>query len=133
MKKIKGVSIAEVIVAMALVVILSLIALSTVNWSFSTGRKEILKTFFNIESRNYITAYYSGASNYQNAMNLITNGTYIYGQDATIYYSSDLVITEEENSMYYVNLDFNTNSFSVKCYTSQNTLLYEVVVWYENK
>ena len=128
MKKNKGFSIAEVIIAMALVVIMSIVALSTVNWSFSLGRKEILKNFFNIESKNYISAYYSGASNFQDAMNLLTNGTYVYGEDATIYYSKDLTITDEENANYYVNLDFETESFSVKCYTSQNNLIYEVVV-----
>ncbi len=127
MKKNKGFSIAEVIVAMALVVIMSVVALSTVNWSFGAGRKEILKNFFNIESRNYISAYYSGASNFQDAMNLLTDGTYVYGTDATIYYSNNLTITDAENANYYVNLDFETESFSVKCYTAQNNLICEVV------
>lgn len=128
MKKRRGVSIAEVIVAMALVVILSVTALSTVNWSINIGRKEVLKNFFNIESRNYISAYYSGATNFENAMSLLTNNTYTYGEDATIYYSKDLAITEQQNASYHVDLDFEIGSFSVKCYTSQNTILYEVVV-----
>ena len=128
MKTKKGISLAEVIVAMALVVIMSLIAFSTINWSFGVGRSEIIKNYFGVESRNYISAYYSGASNYQDAMNLLTNDTYIYGEDAKIYYSKDLQITDEENACYYIDLDFDTDSFSVKCYTSQNVLLYEMVV-----
>ena len=128
MNKKRGISLAEVIVAMALVVIISVIALSTINWSLNTGSKELLKNFFNIESQNYVSAYYSGASNYQDAMTLLTNGTYTYGEDATVYYSQDLTITEEQNAKYYVNLDFEIDSFSVKCYTSQNSLICEVVV-----
>lgn len=127
MKKTKGVTIVEVIVAMSLVIILSLFAFSTVNWSLTVGRKEILKNFFNVESENYLSAYYSGNSNYQNAMYLLTGGSYSYGEDATIYYSKDLNIVEEQNASYYINLDFDIDNFSIKCYTSQNNLIYEVV------
>lgn len=124
----KGLSLAEVVVAMALVVLISLEGFSVVNFSLNAGNKLSVESFFVEETKNYITAYYSGEYNYANALNLLTNQTHTFGTDATIFYSNNFQVTSEDNSKYYIKLTFNESNFMVECFNNQNNLIYKAEV-----
>ena len=126
----KGLTLVEVVVAMALVVIMSLAGFSVVNFTISASSKNHLLHFFMTETQNYISAYVSGSDNYADAMHLLTGNNYVYGTDSTIYYSSDLQITDEQNAKYHVDIDFDTSNMHISCYNSQSSLIYEAEVWY---
>lgn len=126
-KKNSGISLAETIVAMALITIMSLIAFSTCSLSLTINNNSKVKNFFMVEANNYIDCYYMGSADYTQNMNFLTGENYTYGQNASIYYSKDLQITTEQNAKYYVNLSYGSQ-FLVECYNISNDLIYSVGV-----
>ena len=119
----KGVTLAETIVAMALVVIISTMAFSICNLSLSSSNKSKIKNFFITQTQNYVQAYFLGGEDYESAMELLTGTQCEFNTNTTIYYSNDLTISNEENSSYYIELNFD-NTFLVECYTSNDNLIY---------
>lgn len=124
----RGISLVEVVIAMAVVVIMSLAGFSVVNFSLNAGNKFNVESFFVSESQNYISAFNLGEENYSKAIKLLTNQSYTYGENAIIYYSSDFEIVEQANAKYYVNLTFSSSNFIVQCYNIQNSLIFEAEV-----
>ena len=122
-----GFSLVEVVVAMALIVILSFVAFAVCSLSVNVGGKNYVKNYFMTESKNYLSAYFSGNDNYSKAMSLLTGESFVFGEDATVYYSSGFEITTQENSRYKVNLIFG-DKFQVKCLGSDNAEIYMVEV-----
>lgn len=119
----KGLTLVEVVVAMSLVVIISLAGFSVINFSIKSGYKSQINNFFMVEVQNYITAIMAGSENYSNSMSLLTGNAYNYGENAVIYYSSKLDITDEENAKYNISINFENSPFSVSCYDAQNNLI----------
>ncbi|HAJ78052.1 MAG TPA: hypothetical protein DCO89_03195 [Clostridiales bacterium] len=124
----KGLTLVEVIVAMALVVIISLAGFSVINFSIKSSNKSYVHNFFMVEVQNYINAIMSGSDNYSNSISLLTGETLNYGDNAVIYYSSGLAITQEKNSKYHINIKFDNSPYSVICYDNQNNLIFKAEV-----
>ena len=116
----KGFSLSEVTVAMALVVIISVIAFSTCNFSIYQSQKSMIQSFFIGQTQNFVNCYYLGETGYANGIKFLTDKDVIYGQDATIYYAKDFSVSTDEQSEYYVNLKFVDEKFSVKCFANSN-------------
>ena len=127
MNKKRGVTLVEVVVAMAIAVIVSGIAFTTCNFALSISNKNKIKNFFVNEASNYINCYYLGSSKYAEAMQLLTGTSYVYNEDATIYYAKNLEISVDDSSPYVISLNFKEAGFEVKCYQSSN-LVYEIEV-----
>ena len=125
----KGLTLVEVVVAMALVVIISLAGFSVINFSIKSGGRSQVKNFFMSEVQNYATAILSGSENYSNSMNLLTGAGYSYGENGVVYYSSNLTITNEENAKYHININFDNTPYSINCYDNQNNLIFRAEVW----
>ena len=124
----KGITLVEVVVAMALVVIISIAGFSVVNFSIRAGNKSKIQNFFMVELQNYVTAIMSGAEGYSSSMFLLTNENYNYGENGAVYYSNDLTVTYEDNAKYCINISFDTTPYSIACYDIQNNLIYSVEV-----
>ena len=125
----KGLTLVEVVVAMALVVIISLAGFSVINFSIKSGGRSQVKNFFMSEVQNYATAILSGSENYSNSMNLLTGASYSYGENGVVYYSGNLTITNEENAKYHININFDNTPYSISCFDSQNNLIFRAEVW----
>ena len=121
----KGSTLVEVIVAMAVAVIISTIAFSVCDMAIAVGNSNRIKNFFCVEAQNYVSAYYLGGTEYLAAMRLLTGYNYTFGEDATIYYSSDLKITESESAKYIVHVTFGEN-FLVECENENLKLIYQI-------
>ena len=125
----KGFSLAEVIVAMAIAVIVSLLCYSTCNFAVMQVSNNRTKSFFVSQTQNFVNCYYLGATEFANAVNFLTGQTVTYGEDATIYYAKDFSISNQQNSEYHIDLDFESESFVVKCVSnSSQKVIFEVEV-----
>lgn len=126
-KKQKGFSLAEVIVAVALVIVISLVAFAVCSVCVDLGGKNHIKNYFMVESNNYIKAYFLGGANYESAINMLTGKNVNYGEDVSVYYDSNFKITDQENSAYSVNLSF-AEKFKVECKNASNNVFYMIEV-----
>ena len=125
----KGFSLAEVIVAMAIAVIVSLLCYSTCNFAIMQMSNSKTKSFFASQTQNFVNCYYLGSTEYADAINFLTGQTVTYGVNATIYYAKDFSISNQENSEYYIDLNFESESFVVKCVSnSSQKIIFEVEV-----
>ena len=125
----KGLTLVEVVVAMALVIIISFAGFSVINFSLKSGNKNMVYNYFMVEVQNYVTAIMSGSAEYSNSMYLLTGNTYNYGENGIVYYSSELTVADVENAKYHINIKFESAPYSVSCYDSQNNLIFEAEVW----
>ena len=130
-KKSRGFSLAEVIIAMVLIVIMSFSAFSVINFSVNSGNKNTISNFFEVETQNYLKAYFLGEDGYENSMKLLTGQDCAYGEDIMIKYDNNFEITESSTYYYYVQITFGEEVFSVSCYDRSNELIYSKEVWYE--
>lgn len=121
----KGSTLVEVIVAMAIAVIVSTIAISVCNMAIAFGENNKVKNFFMVEAQNFVQAYYLGGDDYKSAMNMLTGNECEFGENVTIKYSADLSVTNDESAKYSVQVVFGEN-FSVQCYTQNSKLIYQV-------
>ena len=129
MNKKRGVTVVELVVAMAIAVIVSIFAYSTCSFAIGQGQKMKTKNFFISQAQNFVNCYFLGSEQYSDGIKFLTDCDVNYGENATIYYSNDYEITTEDKSQYYVNLIFETGNFSVECHSnSSSNLIFEVRV-----
>ena len=107
---------------MSIIIIVSVAMFATINYSIKVNQESKIKSFFIGESENYITSYYLGEDKYDEAMLLLTGESYNYGEDATIYYDSKLIITSETSSPYKVVISFGEGRFSVLSYKGDSLI-----------
>ena len=125
----KGFSLAEVIVAMAIAVIVSLLCYSTCNFAIMQMSNSKTKSFFASQTQNFVNCYFLGSAEYADAINFLTGQAVTYGEDATIYYAKDFSISNQQNSEYHIDLNFESESFVVKCVSnSSQKIIFEVEV-----
>lgn len=126
-KKQRGFSLVEVIVAMALTVLISFVAFMVCNTCINLGSANHTKNYFVLETDNYLKAYYLGSGDYEDAMNMLTNQNFTYGENASIHYDSKFNITTEETYSYIVDLTF-ASKFKVECKKASGETIYKVEV-----
>lgn len=114
----KGFSLTEVVVAMAVAVIISMLCYATCNFVIMQSAKSSTKSFFVSQTQNYVTCYYLGEDGYANAIKLLTGNDVVFGQNATMYYAKNLSISDDSNFEYYVNLNFESEKFVVRCFSN---------------
>ena len=120
MKSKKGLTLVETIIAMAVLVVITLMTFSVGNYVVAQTNKSELKLFFVNESQNYINCYLLGQDEYSNAISFYANKEALYNEDCVIYYSNDLDICDEENSTYSIKLTFEVEKFVVECFVNNN-------------
>ena len=127
----RGVTVVEIVVAMAIAVIVSVFAYSTCSFAIAQSQRIKTKNFFISQSQNFVNCYFLGSEKYSDGIKFLTDCDVNYGEDATIYYSNDYKITTQDKSQYYINLIFDVDSFSVECHSnSSSNLIFDVRVWY---
>ena len=130
-KKNRGFSLVEVIIAMVIIVIVSISAFTVINFSVNSGTKNVISNFFEVETQNYLKAYFLGSDGYEESLKLLTGEDYTYGENLTIKYDNNFEITQEEEFSYTVHLTFGEPVFNVSCYDKSNNIIYSAEVWYE--
>ena len=125
----RGVTVVEIVVAMAIAVIVSVFAYSTCSFAIAQSQRIKTKNFFISQSQNFVNCYFLGSEKYSEGIKFLTDCDVNYGEDATIYYSNDYKITTQDKSQYYINLIFDVDSFSVECHSnSSSNLIFDVRV-----
>ena len=129
MKNKKGITLAETIVAMAVLIVISLAIFSVSNYALMQTKKGEINNFFTVESQNYINCYLLGEEEYADAVKFYSNVTTNYNENCSIYYSNEFALDVSSDSLYRIDLSFKTNKFLVECYNNiENKLIYSVEV-----
>ncbi len=115
MRRKKGLTLVETIIAMAVLIIVSFISLSVSNYAISQTNKAEIKMFFQNEAQNYVNCYLLGQDKYDNAIMFYTGKTAVYGEDCEVYYDG-LKISNTNEGNYHVKLLFEIDKFVVKCF-----------------
>lgn len=128
----KGFTIVELVIAMAIVILISVMAFTISNVSMQANSKAVTKNFFIVQASNFVKCYYLGSADYSDYMEFLTdNDSYVYNTNANIYYDSDFEYCESENAKYRVDLIFDdvNSDFVVECYYCEDGgLIYRVEV-----
>ena len=129
MKNKKGITLAETIVAMAVLIVISLAIFSVSNYALMQTKKGEINNFFTVESQNYINCYLLGEEEYADAVMFYSNVTTNYNESCSIYYSNEFALDISSDSLYRIDLSFESNKFLVECYNNiENKLIYSVEV-----
>ena len=128
-KKEKGVTLVEVVVAMALIAIVSSAIFVTANFSISSQKKNQRNQFFINETENVLMCYYTG--NFNQALRFFTGDNELEVDDVsknfTLYYTEDFEYTNEENAFYSLEINYlDEHEFSpvITCKTADNQIFY---------
>ena len=123
----KGVTLVEVVVAMALIAIVSATIFVTANFSISSQSKNKRNQFFINEAENVLMCYYS--DNFEDALKFLTDDNELTVSDSvteyTLYYTNEYLYTDSENAVYSITIDYsNTFSPVVTCKDSSDRVIY---------
>ena len=124
----KGVTLVETIVAIAVIVIISVVGYSVCSFSVMQQQKLLRKNFFINETHNILACYYSPENDFEDNMIFLTGNSDIdYSSDFVLYYTKNYdYALNMDNSTYYLTFTYND---SIKVYKSNNnTLIYDVEV-----
>ena len=123
----KGVTLVETIVAIAVIVIISIVGYSVCSFAVMQQQKIIRKNFFINESNNILTCYYSPSNNFEDDMVFLTGSTIDFSEDFVLYYTKNYEYVESpENSTYYLSFTYGASIQVFK--SNNNVLIYEVEV-----
>ena len=126
-KKEKGLSIAEVVVAIGIVMIVSTAVVSIASYSSNATNKANVKRFFNHETNSLLTIYLSSKDSEQFKKGIKAYyGNELGYEDTTIYYKNDFTYAESEASCsYYITLDFQNenNKLMLDVYKKNGSLI----------
>lgn len=106
-RKEKGVTLIETIIAMALVSIVSSIVVLTCNFSSRAKQNNKLTQFFINETESVLVCYYS--NDFYGSLSFLTDKIITNDETTksyTLYYSSDLAYTEEENAKFSLTINY---------------------------
>lgn len=131
MNRKKGITLAETVVAMAVIAIVSVMAYTTCSFAISQDSKNKVKSFFINQTQNFVNCYFLGNDGYYDAFKFLTGEDANFGENITIYYDKKFEISNEEDSKYHIDLNFeNSNeNYVVECYiNSSQDVIYQVEV-----
>jgi len=125
-KKEKGLTIIEAVVALGIIVILSISAISVAVYTNNIQKRVAMTRYFTVLIDNSISLYlaYEG-EDFQLAFNKLTNQSLTYNVDHTFYFDKDLNFTNEASSLYSAKYDFSANSLSIKALYDDGDVIYE--------
>lgn len=123
-RKEKGVTLLEVVVAMALIATLSASIFVTINFANKSRANNRVKHFFINETENVLMCYYS--DDFESSLTFLTNNEITIPDDSDcffLYYTEDFNYTDEENAVYTLEIEY-TNKFSpvVTCLSSRGII-----------
>ena len=120
----KGISLVEVVVAMAVVTIISVSAYSVCNYSLLQQRKIARDTFFVNEANNIVNCLGVGSDEFVDAIKLLTNKDVAYNEDFELFYDSHFEYVDTfDESTYYLSFDFLDNGWSINIFKSKGNEL----------
>ena len=124
-KQEKGLTLAETVVSLSIILIVSIAAVSISVFSVNAFRVSNTKRFFEHEIKNIVSLYLEyDEANFITAFNKYTDKTISGYVDTTYYFDSSLnYIDGEEGSNFYLVLDFDTNTLDAKAFSNTGTLL----------
>lgn len=123
----KGITLAEVVVAMSLVVIMMVAIFTVCEVSVSTKTKATERYFFANECQNITTAYFLGEDKFEKAIKLLTNYDVNYGTSTTILYDSNFELVTK-NEKYSINIYFeDATHLKIEC-KNKDKMIYELEV-----
>lgn len=118
----KGITLAETVISMALVILFAFVAFTTISVTSSANEKNNLKNFMTVSCQNIVKAYESGAARYSDSMQLLVGENFVYGEDAIIYYTKTLELSDNQDYAYYIEIKFGER-FQVMCYNFNDKLI----------
>ena len=125
-KKEKGLTVVEIMVSLAIIVIVSLAVLSIALFSTRTQSNTSVKQRFSRMVNDVAMMYQSYENDdFELAFNKYTGQTIEYGVDTIYYFDSSFNFSEETGSRYYLNCDFDTNTLIVSACYKDNTVIHE--------
>ena len=125
-KKEKGLTIVEIIVSLAVIVIVSLAVVSVALFSTKTQANTHVKQYFSRMVNDIAMMYESYEDEkFELAFNNYTGQTIEYGVDIVYYFNSSFQYQEESGSAYSLRCDFDVDTLKVTASYSDNTLIHE--------
>ncbi len=125
-KKEKGLTIAEVIVSLAVIVIVSLAVVSVALFSTQTQANTRVKQRFSRIVSDIAMLYETYEDDdFEFAFNNYSGQTIVYGVDKTFYYDASFNYQSQSGSSYYLVCDFGTNTLKVTASYSDNNVIFE--------
>lgn len=114
-KKEKGVTLIETVVSLAVIVVVSVIAVSISVYTSNIQKSVEIERYFTVLIENSLSLY-QGYENeaFETAFNDLTGQTISYGNDHTYFVSRDYMFVTEEYSLYSVKYDFTENGLTVR-------------------
>lgn len=125
-KKEKGLTLVETVVALAIIVIISVSAVSMALYSANALTNVRLKSFFSIEADNYTTLFLSyNEDKFTDAVNELTGISMERYEQTDIYYDANYQYVESD-PYYYVRLSFedSNNTMNINIYSHDSSLLF---------
>ena len=125
-KKEKGLTLAEMVVSLAIIVIISVAAISVAVYSTNQQKRIAMTRYFTVLVDNSLRLYesYSG-SDFNTAFKAYTGQDIDYGTNKTFYFSLDYKYVDEPNSVYNVRYSFKANGLVVSAMYADGDLIYE--------
>lgn len=125
-KKEKGLTVMEIIVSLTILVIVSLAVLSVALYSFNVQTKANVRQRFSHMVNDVVMMYQTYENDdFELAFNKYTGQTITYGTDTIFYFDESFNYHEEEGSQYYLNCDFESDSFHISACYIDNTVIHE--------
>ena len=125
-KKEKAVTLIETVVALSLITIVSVAAVSVAIYSANSFRIASVKRFFNheLDSISEIYVAYDNESDFRKAFQLHT-GKEISGYTNTIYYLDNSLsyLDDSQGSSFYISLSFEGTKLDMGSYSNSGTTL----------
>ena len=114
-KKEKGLTLIETVISLAVIVIVSITAVSVSVYTNNIQKSVEIERYFTVLVDQSLSLYqeYSD-SNFERAFNVLTKQTITYGNDHTYYLNLDFSYCEEAYSAYSVKYDFTASPASLK-------------------
>ena len=125
-KKEKGLTLIETVVSLAVIIIVSVTAVSVSVYSNNIQKSVEIERYFTVLVDNSLSLYQGYKdSAFETAFNDLTGQSITYGSDHTYFVSQDFKFVTEEYSLYSVKYDFGTNSLSVRAMYEDGEIIYE--------
>jgi len=125
-KKEKGLTLVEMVVSLAIIVIVSVAAISIAVYSSNTQKRVAISRYFTVLIDNSLRLYetYSD-TDFEDAFEALTGQAIYYNTNRTYYLNLDYQYVEESNAVYNVRYVFKSNGLVVTAMYSDGDVIYE--------